>query len=431
MTNLRWFLVALAMSLLMPAARHTRADDWPQWRGPNRDAVWHETGIMQTFPANGLKTTWRIPVGHGYSTPVIAAGRVYLTDVQAARPPAKERVLCLDQATGKQLWSRTDQTDYPTWAYTPNGGGPTATPIVAAGKLYTLGAMGRLLCLDAAAGDIVWEKDLEKEYDQKEFTGITASPLIEGDLLICYLCGSKPASCVVAFDRNTGKEVWRALDDSFTYSSPIVLTAGGKRQFIVWTQQAVTSLDPATGKTWWRVKLATTGDTAVSTPVVSGNRLLIGGQMMTLVDADRPAATLLWPDAKAGPMRRFLTNTSTALIQGDQVYSARNTGELVCLDAATGKQLWSANTITSLLNGSCIHLTPNGDSVLLFTDEGNLIRARLSAAGYQELSRVHVIDPTQPFNGRKVIWPPPAYAARHIFVRSDNELICASLEAAK
>jgi outer membrane protein assembly factor BamB len=427
MRDRRWLLAAAGL-LLVPRWQ-AGAEDWPQWRGPNRDAVWHEAGIMQTFPADGLKMAWRAPVGRGFSSPVVAAGRVYVTDVQAVRAPARERVLCFDEATGKPLWSHTYEAGYPDWAYTPDAGGPRATPIVAGGKVYTLGCMGRLLCLDAARGEVVWEKDLEEEYEQKEFTGITASPLIEGDLLILYLCGGKPGACVVAFDRNTGKEVWRALDDSFTYSSPIVVTAGGQKQFIVWTQEAVTSLDPATGKTWWRERLVTSGDTAVSTPVVSGNRLLIGGQMMTL-DAERPAASLLWPQAKAAASRRFLSNTSTALLQGEHVYSAKVSGELVCLEAATGKQVWASDKVTSPGNGCCIHLTPltpNGDSVLLFTDQGNLIRARLSAAGYQELSRVHVIDPMHPFNGRKVIWPPPAYANRHIFVRNDSELICASL----
>jgi hypothetical protein len=114
---------------------------------------------------------------------------------------------------------------------------------------------------------------------------------------------------------------------------------------------------------------------------------------------------------------------------GDFVFSAKISGELVCLEGATGKEIWRTDTVTSLKNGCCIHLTANGDSVLLFTDQGNLIRARLSAKGYQELGRVHVLDATYPFNGRLVVWPPPAYADRHIFARNDKELICASLAA--
>src|SRR6185436_9289122 len=112
------------------------------------------------------------------------------------------------------------------WALGPNGGGPRATPIVREGKLWTLGAMGHLFCLDASNGHVIWKKDLAKEYETKELTGITGSPLIEDNLLILNICG-KPAACVVAWDKDSGKEAWRALDDSFTYSSPIVFGAGG------------------------------------------------------------------------------------------------------------------------------------------------------------------------------------------------------------
>ncbi len=237
------FALAVCIAFLMFGAARVRAEDWPQWRGPNRDGAWNETGIMKSFPPDGLKISWRAPVGRGWSSPVVAEGRVYVTDVQLALPKFTERVLCFDEASGKVLWSHPYAVDYPEWAVDPNAGGPRATPIVREGKLFTLGALGHLFCFDAANGKVVWEKSLAKEYEVKEFTGITASPLIEDGLLILYMCG-KPAACVVAFDKNTGKEVWRALDDAFSYSSPIVIAEGGKKQLIVWTQEAVTSLDP-------------------------------------------------------------------------------------------------------------------------------------------------------------------------------------------
>jgi outer membrane protein assembly factor BamB len=420
-------LLAAVLGLCLLFAQAAAAGDWPQWRGPNRDGVWDETGILQTFPAGGLNIAWRAPVGRGWSSPVIARGRVYVTDVRLARPSATERVLCFEAATGNVLWSHAYGLEYPDWAFGPDGGGPRSTPIVHGDRLFALGATGQLFCLDAGRGQVIWNKSLAKEYGLEPFAGITASPLIEGELLILYICG-KPAACVVALDKKSGKEVWRALDDAFTYSSPIVITAAGRRQLIVWTQPAVTSLDPATGRVWWREMFSTPGDTAVSTPVFANDRLLIGGLMLKLA-ADRPAASVLWPESRA-VSKRVLSNTSTALLQGDYVFSAKTSGELVCLDATTGQQVWATNSVTSLKNGSSIHLTPNGNSVLLFTDQGNLIRARLSAEGYVELSRAHLLDPTYAFNGRNVVWPPPAYAGRHVFARSDNELVCASLAAA-
>ena len=186
---------------------------------------------------------------------------------------------------------------------------------------------------------MLWQRNLEKDY-QVAFAPGTPSPLIEGDLLILFI-GGKPDACVVALNKDTGKETWKALDESLTFSSPIVITSGGKRQLIVWTQESVTSLDPATGQTWWRQRLLTSSDYAVSTPVFHKDRLLIGGLMFEL-DADKPAATVLWPASKA-PARRIFSHTSTALFRGDHLFSAKSSGELICVEASTGKQVWEVD----------------------------------------------------------------------------------------
>jgi outer membrane protein assembly factor BamB len=421
-----WMRLAALSVLLLLREAVVQAEDWPQWRGPNRDGVWSETGILESFPPEGLKVRWRVPVGPGWSSPVVARGRVYVTDVQRTRSTATERVLCFDEANGTLLWSHQDAVDYPAWALDPSAGGPRATPIIRDGRLFTLGALGHLFCLDAVTGEVVWEKSLAKAYEVKEFTGITASPLIEDGLLILYICG-KPAACVVALDRSSGKEAWKALDDSFTYSSPIVLDSGGRRQLIVWTQEAVTSLNPKTGQVWWRERISTPGDQAVSTPVFSDDRLLIAGVMLKL-DPDKPAASVLWPETRA-VSERILSNTSTALLRGGYVFSAKTSGELVCLEAGTGKQVWLTNTVTDLGNGSSIHLTPCAESVFLFTDRGDLIRAQLTAEGYRETSRAHLLEPTSPFGNKKCAWTPPAYANRQVFARNDQELVCVSLAA--
>jgi hypothetical protein len=135
---------------------------------------------------------------------------------------------------------------------------------------------------------------------------------------------------------------------------------------------------------------------------------------------------VLWPAAKA-PARRIFSHTSTALFRGDYLFSAKSSGELICVEASTGKQIWETAKVTDLRNGASIHLTANGDSVLLYTDKGELIRARLTAQSYQEISRVALLEPSFPFAGRKVAWPPPVFANRHVFVRNGKELICASL----
>jgi outer membrane protein assembly factor BamB len=210
-----------------------------------------------------------------------------------------------------------------------------------------------------------------------------------------------------------------------TFSSPIVIAAGGKKQLIVWTQESVTSLDPAVGTIHWRQRLLTSSDYAVSTPVFHRDGLLIGGLMFEL-DPNKPAASVLWPKSSA-PARRIYSHTSTALFQGDHLYSARSSGELICVEAATGKEVWRSTEVTALNNGASIHLSPCGDSIFLYTDQGELILARLTPTGYKEISRAAVLAPTMPFGGRNVAWSSPAFANRCIYARSGKELVCASL----
>jgi outer membrane protein assembly factor BamB len=419
-------LFALLSLLCWLPAFAFRADDWPQWRGLNRDGVWNESGIVRSIPPQGLVVRWRAPVGYGYSSPVVAGGRVYVTDSQFEGKKSRERLLCFDATTGNRLWDLTYDVAYPNWAFTPeNEGRPTATPIVAGGKVYALGMLGHLHCLDAATGQVAWRKSLSADYGE---VSAFPSPLIEGELLILVISG-KPNASVVALDKNSGKEVWRALHEPRTNSSPIVVTAGGggKRQLIVWTPVAVTSLDPATGKVYWRQAIKALADWVVSTPVVDRDRLLVGGVMLKL-DSDQPGASVLWPQG-GDDAPRVLSNTSTGVILGKCVYSARSTGQLVCLDAGTGKQLWETDRVTDLRTGSSIHITPNGDCAFLYTDRGDLIQARLSGKGYEELGRFRLIEPTYRYGARKCAWAAPAYANGCVVARSDEELVCVSLSA--
>jgi outer membrane protein assembly factor BamB len=413
---------AVSLGLLGLLAVPVRADDWPQWRGPNRDGVWAETGVLRSFLPAGLKVRWRARVGPGWSSPVVAQGRVYLTDSELHKPKARERVHCFEEATGKSLWTFAYDVTYPDWAFPERG--PTATPIIQGGKLYTVGNKGDLHCLDARKGEVLWRRNLEKDYDVQEFA-FNASPLIEGKLLIVCI-GSYPgtqASSVLALDKDSGKQVWKAPTGGLTNSSPVVIDAGGKRQLIVWAQDGVYALDPATGKVFWRERMRTAADSAVTTPVCHQNLLLLSGLMLKL-DPEKPAAKVLWPDSKAAS-RRILSVTSTGLIQGGHVFSANSSGELVCLEADTGKQVWETDKVTKLRSGASIHLTPNGDGVFLHTDQGELIRAHLTGKGYQEISRTLLLAPT----AKEKAWAAPAYANRHVFARNNRELICVSLAA--
>src|SRR5919204_3817134 len=213
------------------------ADDWPQWLGPQRDAVWRETGILDKFPEGGPKALWRTPVKVGYAGPAVAGGKVYLMDFETDKAipkdsfnrgelPGNERVLCLDAATGKPVWEHKYPARY-TISY-PNG--PRCTPTVQGGKVYTLGAEGNLHCLDAASGAVAWSKDFKKDYGAKTpMWGFCGHPLVDGQKLVCIVGGE--GSLAVAFDKDTGKEIWRSLSAKETgYSVPTLIEAGGKRQ---------------------------------------------------------------------------------------------------------------------------------------------------------------------------------------------------------
>ena len=416
-----------ALTLVLQLALVIQAEDWPQFRGPNRDGVWNETGILQTFPAEGLKFRWRAPVGPGHSSPVVARGRVYVTDRETQKPKAWERIHCFDEKTGKPIWTYRDEVNFPHSFDPKNPTGPCPTPIIEGDRVFTLGTTGHLLCLDAGNGRVVWKMILTDDYGLIEAPNLTPCPLIEGDLLILVI-GGKPGACVVAFDKRTGKEVWRALDDPpRAFSSPIVVSTGGQRQLIVWTPKGVTSLNPSTGQIWWRERLDTREDYAGASPVFQGDSLLISGLMFQL-DRDKPAASVLWPERKVLSLR-ILSNTCMPAILGGQIYAADMNGRLICLDAGTGERLWEIDKVTGPQKYGAIHLTPNGESVLLFTDQGNLIRARLNRKGYHELSRVHLVDPTFLVGGRKLVWAPPAFANGHVFARNGKELVCASLVA--
>jgi outer membrane protein assembly factor BamB len=423
--NRALFHLVAAVALFWPLM--AGAGDWPQFRGPNRDSVWNEGGILQTFPAEGLKIRWRTPVGPGHSSPVVAGGRVYLTDSRTEKPNAWELVHCYDEKTGKPLWTYSDEVQFPDNYTTNSQYGPCPTPCVDAGRVYSLGATGHLLCLDGRRGGVIWKQNLEEGYSLVEQPNVTACPLIDGGLLIVVV-GGKPGACVVAFDKRNGKEVWRALDDPpRAFSSPLLIQAGGKKQLIVWTPKAVTSLNPANGHVWWREEIVTREDYAVATPVFHDDLLLVSGLMFRL-DRQKPAASVLWPESKSLSLR-VLSHTCMPVILGEHVFAGKMSGHLVCLEARTGKQLWQSDKVTGRANGATIHMTPNGDSVLLFTDEGNLIRARLTAAGFQEISRVRLIEPDFQFGARKLVWAPLAFANGHVFARNESELICASLAA--
>ena len=419
-----------AITVLIASAA-VRAEDWPQWRGPRRDGVWRETGILQSIPPEGLKVLWRVPVGAGFSSPVVANGKVYVTDSHVTTNNAREHVRCLDAGTGKTIWVHRYDVVYPEYGANPEHPfGPIATPVIAEGKVYAYGRMSDLVCLSADDGRVHWSRNLPKDYQTTEdLRGPNCSPIVESNLVIVAIAKS-PQVSIVAFDKDSGRPVWEALDEIPSNTSPIAIDFGGRRQLIVWASKSVTALDPATGNILWRQNLPAGGNYAVPTPVWRDDLLLLSGLMLKL-HRDKLGVTVLWPDEMRA-RRIYVSDTSTPLLQDGLVFSPTSQGQLLCLEAATGKQLWQADQISESKSGASIHITAVAGSgcAFLFTDRGDLIQARLTAGGYEELGRFHLLEPTGEYGQRKMAWVPPAFSGGRVFARNDKELVCASVAAA-
>ena len=433
-------LVLLGLTVSFLVSSGVRADDWPQWLGPNRDGLWRETGIVQQFPKEGLKVRWRTPIGAGYAGPAVAQGRVYVTDrLKDTNAPTgkklsqgKERVLCLDEATGKVLWQYahdcTYQVGYPA--------GPRTTPLVHGGKVYTLGTMGDLLCLDADKGTLLWQKNFRKEYNAPvQNWGFSAHPLLDGDRLICVVGGD---AIVVALHKDTGKEIWQALKGEAGYSPPMIYQAGGRRQLIVWHPRAVSSLDPETGKPFWSQPFNVRMDIAIATSRLEGDRLFVSsfynGSLMLKLAADSPAASVLWRGKSSSEQSRLSDGLhclmSTPYLKDGHIYGVCSYGQLRCLRADTGERLWE--TLQPTTGGPEVRwgnafLIPQGDRCFLFNEKGELILARVDPRGYEEISRAHILAPTNQAAGRPVVWSHPAFANRSMFCRNDREIVCVIL----
>ena len=417
-------------SLLAAPVGAARAADWPQWGGPRRDCVWRESGILEAFPPGGLDVRWRVPIGDGYTGPAVAGGRVFVTD----RPDRKtERVLWLDARTGREVWTHAYECKY---AQIDRNKGPRATPTVHGGKVYSVGTMGNLFCFEAATGKVVWQKDFVAELGAKiPLWGIAAPPLVDGEKLICIVGGVDNAA-VVALHKDTGKEVWRALTvEEPGYCPPTIIEAGGTRQLLVWHPWALVSLDPETGKVYWEQPFRSRAGLCITQPVLDGDLLFTSafynGPLMLRLAKDRPAVTLVWKgkgeDEKNTDGVHCLM--STPIVRDGHVYGVGSYGHLRCLDAKTGKRVWTTLDYTGEGRWWNAFLIPNGDRVFIANEQGELIIARFSREGHEQISRTKLIEPTGVEQGRKIVWSPPAYANRHVFARNDKEILCASLAA--
>ncbi len=425
--------------LILLSGLSLHAEDWPQWLGPRRDSTWNETGLAKAWPAEGPKVLWRTPVGHGYSGPAVAGGLVFVPDFKiasgtvTANPSGRseikgeERMVCLDQKTGAVKWTfareRSHNLSFPN--------GPRCTPAVADGTVYFLGGEGHMAALKAESGEVIWEKDLKKEYGtESPIWGYSAHLLVSGGR-VYTLAGGKD-SAAVALDAKTGKEVWRALNTAdIGYAPPVMRKQDGREELVIWHSEAISGLDPATGKVWWSQEFKSAYGMSIMAPsVIDDGRIFIGAMQKKsmMFKAAGGKTEVLWDGT---PSLAMAPKNSTPVVHGGHLYGCDMDGDLRCFDPATGERLWS--TLEAMPDGKkngsgTIFLVPTPEHWLLYNDGGELILADLSPRGYKQLARAKVIEPTSPnMGGRKVSWHHPAFAGGCVFVRNDKQIVCLSL----
>ncbi len=458
----------LLLSGLVAVSSALHADDWPQWMGPKRDGVWRETSVVATFPKD-LKPKWTAKVGLGYAGPAVADGKVFVADRYLGtgesnpsnpfdtKTPVKgvERVLCFDAKSGQELWKH----EYPSTYRISYAAGPRCTPTVDGDRVYTLGAMGDLLCLSTQKGEVLWSKNFPKDFGATvPVWGFSSHPLVDGDNLIC-LVGGTEGRLVMAFDKKTGAEAWRSQSydqGDFGYSPPVILDLAGTRTLVVWHPKALVGLDPKTGKKLWSVPFDVRYALTAPMPRKVGDDSVLvtsfyNGSMLVKVGKGGDSAEVVWKSKAKGERPSQTRDLSaimpTPIVKGEYVYGVGSYGELRCLKAATGERIWSTMLATRGRltpekvraseepsenppwneRWSNAFLIENGDRVFLFNEQGELIIAKLTPKGYEELSRTVLLKPTNKMAGRPVVWMHPAFANGCVFARNDEELVCFDL----
>lgn len=456
MKNYVYCSMAFAFTILL--STRASADDWPRWMGANMDAVVNDAGLIEKFPETGPNVLWRQEIGAGYAGPSVVGEHVFVMDRikdegkggpvengigNAGQIAGGERVQCLNIKTGEQVWEHTYDCAYKI-AY-PTG--PRTTPAVDVENVYTLGAMGDLICFKKASGEIVWEKNIAEAYKAKPpVWGYSSHPLVDGDMLLVPVGGE--GSAIVAFDKKTGKELWKAGTTLDIAYSPLVIyekEVDGKpeRQLIFWHADGVTSFDPKTGKQFWFAKFpeeTSPSQTSIATPRIVGNKLFVSefykGSLLLEIESNPPGVKELRRSRNEDPRNQKSLNAmmATPAIKDGHAYGigfdGRGNGVLRCIELESGEMKWSKDDWVGgkPLMFATAFMIQNRDKFYMFDDIGELIIAKMNPEGFEELDRAKLLEPTSVARGREVVWSHPAISNGLFFARNDKEIICVSLK---
>lgn len=394
------FLLCLLLSRMLFAGA---TEEWPQYRGVNRDGVSAEKGVLTSWPQAGPKALWRTAVGDGYSGIAVARGRVFTMDAR----DQDEFIVCMDAASGKEVWRvRIDST-----FMNDQGNGPRSTPTVDGNLTFALSGQGTLYAAQAGDGKKVWSHNLVNEYATKiPNWGFSSSPLVEGDLLILP-AGSGNSNAVLAFDKKTGALIWKSQTDEPGYSSPIAITVNGIRQIIVLSGTMLFSLSPADGKLYWKYPWKTDYFVNAAVPIfIAPDKIFIStgyssGAALLRINASKTGVTVqeLW--LSKGLKNHF----NSSVLHAGHIYGFDN-AILKCIDAATGEEKWKKSGF-----GKGSLLLADGH-LLVLSERGLLVLVEATPSEYKEKASAEVL--------KGKCWTMPTLAGGKLYLRNQKELVC-------
>jgi len=382
--------------------------DWPQWRGPNRDGVSKETGLLKQWPAEGPTLVWKaVGAGTGYSSLAIAGGRIYTMGVRGD----SEYVIAFDVATGKEVWATAHGKRYRD----NRGDGPRGTPTVDGDRLYALGGNGDLSCIETKTGRVVWTMNiLQKFGGQNPNWGISESPLVVGDKLLVNAGGADAS--VVALNKKDGSLIWKSQSDAAGYSSAMPIQIGSTTQVVFFTDKRALGVDLKDGRLLWQYEKAANRTANVATPVVKGNRVFISsdygtGAALVEIKADGTAQEIYFT-------REMRNHHSSSILVGDYLYGF-SSGVLTAMRFDTGEVAWHDRSVGK---GSLVYADGH---LYAFSENGVIGLIEATPTGYLEKGRFRIQQDSLP------TWTHPVIAGGRLYIRDQNTIYAYDVKAKK
>jgi outer membrane protein assembly factor BamB len=407
-TQHRW-IAAIAGGVIIISLCGVNAQDWPQWRGPNRDGKVSGFKAPDKWP-NELVQKWKTTVGTGDATPALVGDKLYVF----ARQGGDEVTLCLNASDGKEVWQNKYEAQAVTGAAARHPG-PRGSPAVANGKVVTEGVGGVVSCLDAATGKMLWRKDEYPKVVPRFFAA--CSPIIVDNLAVAYV-GGQGNGALIAFDLATGEPKWKWAGEGPGYSSPALLTVGGMKQLVTLTEKSIVGVRLADGKLMWQIPFAPQGMAYnAATPIVDDSTVIFTGQgrgtkaVKVEKQDDSCAAKELWSNAQ------LATQFNTPVLKDGLLFGLSDKGNFFCINAKTGETAW---TDTVKRGGNFAALLDAGSVILALPSTSELIAFKPTDKEYSELAKIKVSDtPT---------YAHPVVAGNRIFVKDQEAVTLFQLE---